>query len=70
MTDTSVGGFGPADNLPTWLATIGEHAPFGAAVAALSDSWVGVTPQWEHLVALGTTTVVSAVAAAKLFRWD
>lgn len=63
------GGFGPRDNLPSWLATLGEYLPFGAGLTALSDSWTGASPDMTHLGALTCTTVLAGAAAAKTFRW-
>ncbi|RZQ62507.1 ABC transporter permease [Amycolatopsis suaedae] len=64
------GGFLPMDLLPSWLASIGEVLPYGAAVQVMSDAWIGQTPQLIHLAVLGGTTVVFGGLAAKLFRWE
>lgn len=64
------GGFGPRENLPDPLATLGGHLPYGAGVQALSDAWTGVTPDPSHLAALAVTAVLAGGAAAKAFRWD
>ncbi|MCL3861396.1 ABC transporter permease [Actinotalea sp. K2] len=63
------GGFGPVENLPDALATIGERLPFGAASAALSAAWVGQAPSSLHLAVLTAWTVVAGALSAKLFRW-
>lgn len=63
------GGFGPAENLPGVLQTIGESLPYGAGNAALSDVWVGERPEPAHIAALGGWGVVTGGLAARLFRW-
>ncbi|SFB14395.1 ABC-2 type transport system permease protein [Amycolatopsis marina] len=63
------GGFGPRENLPTWLATIGEYLPFGAGLDALTATWMGAAPELQHIAVLVGTTVLAAGAAVKLFRW-
>lgn len=64
------GGFGPRENLPDWLAALGEHLPFGAGLEALSDSWTGASPAPAHLGVLIGTTALAGAVAAKTFRWD
>jgi len=64
------GGFGPRQNLPEWLADIGGHLPFGAALDALSVSWSGGTPGVGQLVALAGVSLVAGAAAARFFRWQ
>jgi ABC-2 type transport system permease protein len=64
------GMFGGPDSLPGALAVVGESLPFGAAVGALSAVWVGAAVEPAHLISLGVTTVVGAVTAGLLFRWD
>ncbi|MCK9874167.1 ABC transporter permease [Nocardiopsis dassonvillei] len=64
------GGVVPAENLPDWLASIGEVLPFGAGVQAIADSWIGNVPQTVHLVTLGATAAVASLAAVVLFRWE
>ncbi|TDC70979.1 ABC transporter permease [Actinomadura sp. GC306] len=64
------GGFGPRDNLPDALATLGGYLPYGAGVESLSAAWTGVSPDPAHLGALAVTALVAGVVAAKVFRWD
>jgi ABC-2 type transport system permease protein len=64
------GMFGGSAGLPEAVAAIGERLPFGAAVAALSAAWVGSPVDPVHLVSLGVATVVGAVTASLLFRWE
>ncbi|OLT27256.1 ABC transporter [Actinomadura sp. CNU-125] len=63
------GGFGPAENLPNWLAAIGTHLPYGASLEALSATWTGESPPTGALIALAATTVIAGAAATKTFRW-
>ncbi|NLS10579.1 ABC transporter permease [Nesterenkonia sp. MY13] len=64
------GMFGPADNLPDTLQTIGAWLPFGAAVEAFQAAWVGETVEAQNWVVLGGSAVVGAGVAAVLFRWE
>lgn len=63
------GGFGPRENLPGWLAALGEYLPYGAGLTALSDSWTGAPPDPAHFGALTATAALAAAAAARTFRW-
>lgn len=63
------GGFLPAERLPRWLAQLGEHTPFGAALHAMRDSWTGTGPSAYHLVLLGVLTAVLSAIAVRTFRW-
>ncbi len=64
------GLFGPVENLPDWLARVGEVTPFGAGVEALRYAWAGETLAADHLLALGGWAVGSSLGAALLFRWE
>ncbi|MFD0556941.1 ABC-2 type transport system permease protein [Stackebrandtia endophytica] len=64
------GMFGGTDMLPDAVARVGEALPFGAAIQAVSAAWAGETPQLNHIIALGTTTVVSGLVSARFFRWE
>ncbi|MFD2025815.1 ABC transporter permease [Promicromonospora aerolata] len=64
------GMFGGPGSLPEAVATVGERLPFGAAVAALSATWVGAAVDPVHVISLAVTTVVGSVTAGLLFRWD
>ncbi|GGU91755.1 transport permease protein [Actinomadura cremea] len=63
------GGFGTRDNLPDWLAAIGAHLPYGAALDALSNAWTGSTPPLAAIAALTSTALACTAIAAKTFRW-
>lgn len=64
------GMFGPMENFPDIMQTIGAWLPFGAAVEAMQSAWVGETVAWENWVSLGVTTVLGGTVAAVLFRWE
>jgi ABC-2 type transport system permease protein len=64
------GVFMPAENLPPFLVRIGDFTPLGATMQSLRDSWGGTMPELLHLAVLGGYTIVAALAAARLFRWE
>jgi ABC-2 type transport system permease protein len=64
------GGFGSPDNLPAWLARIGELLPFGAALQSLRAAWTGAMPDALHLGSLTVTTLIASLLAVRLFRWE
>ncbi|MFB9904637.1 ABC transporter permease [Allokutzneria oryzae] len=60
----------PKETMPSWLATIGDFTPLGAALQALRDTWSGVGLQPFHALVLAGTAVVLGSVAAALFRWE
>lgn len=64
------GMFGPADNLPDALQTVGAWLPFGASVEAFQSAWLGETVDAQNWLVLGGSAVVGAGVAAALFRWE
>ncbi|AUG77114.1 hypothetical protein CFP65_2274 [Kitasatospora sp. MMS16-BH015] len=60
----------PRDSGPGWLRRIGDFTPSGAAVQSLQDAWQGHFPHGVDLLTLGVFALVTAGAAAKLFRWE
>ncbi|MBB0245038.1 ABC transporter permease [Streptomyces alkaliphilus] len=64
------GMFGPRENLPDALATVGEFLPFGASVEVLGAAWVGTPVAAGHLFALLGGTVLAGAVAARFFRWS
>ncbi len=64
------GMFGPAENLPEALQTIGSWLPFGAAVEAFQAAWLGEAVDVQNWVVLGGSAAVGAGVAAALFRWE
>jgi ABC-2 type transport system permease protein len=64
------GGLAPRDNLPDLVARVGEYLPFGAAHELLHAAWIGASLGLTHAVALAATTLLAALLAARLFRWE
>ncbi|MFK5584071.1 MULTISPECIES: ABC transporter permease [unclassified Serinicoccus] len=71
FTLAALGGmFGGMQALPDPVAQIGALLPFGAAVEAIAAAWAGTPVQLSHWVTLSVTTVLGAVVAGVLFRWE
>lgn len=64
------GMFGPADNLPDTLQTLGSWLPFGASVDAFQSAWLGESVDLQNWLVLGGSAVLGAGVAAALFRWE
>ncbi|WP_323385382.1 ABC transporter permease [Streptomyces calidiresistens] len=64
------GMFGPRENLPDPVATVGEFLPFGASVEVLGAAWVGTPVAAGHLFALVGATLLAGAGAARFFRWS
>jgi ABC-2 type transport system permease protein len=63
------GVYVPRNMLPDVITRIGAYVPPG--VEALHDGWVGdASPAGLHLLIMALIAVVTATAAAKLFRWE
>jgi ABC-2 type transport system permease protein len=60
----------PIAAMPKVLQHIAHVTPLGAAVQALTDSWLGHWPQPLQLLALAIYALVFALGAARLFRWE
>lgn len=60
----------PLQVMPAGVQTISTYTPAGAAVQALSDSWVGSAPQTSSLLVMVVWAVVAGSLAVWLFRWD
>lgn len=64
------GMFGPMENFPEFMQTIGAWLPFGASVEAMQSAWIGETIAWQNWAILAATTVIGGAVAAALFRWE
>ena len=64
------GMFGPMENFPEFMQTIGAWLPFGASVEAMQSAWIGETSAWQNWASLAATTVIGGAVAAALFRWQ
>ncbi|MGW3932115.1 ABC transporter permease [Streptomyces microflavus] len=60
----------PVQAMPDILRRIVEITPFGAASQALEQAASGSWPGWIHLGVLALWTVVTGVAASRMFRWQ
>lgn len=60
----------PRDQMPDWLATIGEYTPLGATLDVVVESWGGTAAQASQLLALAAMTAVFSAVAARTFRWQ
>jgi len=66
----SAGVWLPVQTMPDILRRIVEITPFGAASQALEQAASGSWPGWIHLGILALWTVVTGVAASRVFRWQ
>ena len=60
----------PLPVMPEGVQTISGYTPAGAAVQALSDSWVGGGLQASNLVVMAAYAIVAGSLAVWFFRWD
>jgi ABC-2 type transport system permease protein len=60
------GVYVPLQSLPQVFRTISGFVPYGAIV----DTWSGSGAAWQHLLVLAGYTVVGAVVAARVFKWE
>lgn len=60
----------PLQVMPGGVQTISNYTPAGAAVQALSDSWIGVVPETSSLLVMAAYIVVAGSLAVRLFRWE
>lgn len=64
------GVYFPTENMAPVMRRIGDFTPLGAALHAVRDSWMGITPRPEYLLVMAGWALVTEVAAGYLFRWD
>jgi ABC-2 type transport system permease protein len=62
------GVYFPRELLPDLIARIGDYLPPGTQ--ALQDSWIGTGAQPLQLLVMAAITIVGAIAASRLFRWE
>jgi ABC-2 type transport system permease protein len=60
----------PREALPAGLQRASDFTPLGAALQAVRDTWTGAAPRPLHLGILAAYTLVAALVAARLFRWE
>lgn len=60
----------PLEVMPAGVRTVSGYTPSGAAVQALSASWVGEVPQTSSLLVMAAWAFITGLLAIWLFRWD
>jgi ABC-2 type transport system permease protein len=60
----------PLEVMPAGVRTVSGYTPSGAAVQALSASWVGDVPETSSLLVMAAWALVAGSLAVWLFRWD
>jgi ABC-2 type transport system permease protein len=60
----------PVQLMPAWIQDISNYTPLGAAVQAISDSWVGQFPPAQPLLVLAVYALVFGFLAKRFFRWE
>jgi len=60
----------PLEVMPAGVRTVSGYTPSGAAVQALSASWMGDMPQTSSLLVMAAWALVAGSLAIWLFRWD
>jgi ABC-2 type transport system permease protein len=60
----------PLEVMPEGVRTLSRYTPSGAAVQALSASWVGQIPQTSSLLVMAAFVLIAGSLAIWLFRWD
>lgn len=66
----AAGVYIPLQVMPEGVQTISSYTPAGAAVQALSDSWMGGVPETSSLLVMVAYAIVAGSLAIWLFRWD
>jgi ABC-2 type transport system permease protein len=60
----------PVQLMPVFIQDISNYSPLGAAVRAISDSWVGQFPPAQPLLVLVAYALVFGFLAKRFFRWE
>jgi ABC-2 type transport system permease protein len=60
----------PLEVMPEAVRTVSMYTPSGAAVQALSASWMGEVPAASSLLALAGYVVIAGALAIWRFRWE
>ncbi len=60
----------PLEVMPEGVRAISGWTPAGAAVEALTESWMGNTPATSSLLIMTAYALVAAVLAVRFFQWE
>jgi len=60
----------PVQLMPAVIQDISNYTPLGAAVQAISDSWVGQFPPAQPLLVLAGYALVFGFLAKRFFKWE
>jgi ABC-2 type transport system permease protein len=60
----------PKEQMPDWLARLGDFTPLGGFRASVQDAWTGQALDPLILLALAAVAVAVGALAARVFRWE
>ena len=64
------GVYFPTEEMSPVMRQIGNFTPLGAALHAVRDSWMGLTPRPQYLAIMAAYAVIAGALAARFFRWE
>ena len=64
------GVYFPTDEMSPVMRQIGNLTPLGAALHAVRDSWMGLTPRPQYLGIMAAYVVIAGALATRFFRWE
>ncbi len=64
------GVYFPRGAMPEGLRLISDLSPAGAAVQALQDTWLGLTPSGSSLLVMAAYSLGFSLLATLFFRWE
>ena len=60
----------PTEEMSAGMRQVGNFTPLGAALHAVRDSWMGVTPRPEYLGIMAAYAVIAVAVSTRFFRWE
>jgi ABC-2 type transport system permease protein len=60
----------PKEQMPDWLARLGDFTPLGGFRTSVQDAWTGQGLDPLILLALAAVAVMVSATAARVFRWE
>ena len=60
----------PKEQMPHWLARLGDFTPLGGFRTSVQDAWTGHALDPLILLVLAATAVAVGALAARVFRWE